>query len=625
MTRKPKSKTKRPRKKPRRSPLRWAIRWLAVVAIWAFVAVLGLLAWYAYDLPDVSDLGEQRRVPSVTLIAVDGAEIARFGDVYARPVPPHELPERLKQAVIAIEDRRFHRHFGLDPIALVRASLANLRAGRIIQGGSTLTQQLAKNVFLTPARTLKRKVQELLLALWLEHTFTKDEILAIYLNRVYLGAGAYGVEAASRRYFGKSARALDLSEAAMIAGLLKAPSRYAPSRDLKRAQGRARQVLAAMVEAGTLTRAEFEQAAQHPATARSVRRGGRGARYFADWVLDQIAGYAGPGAGDLVVVTTLDVRLQRSAEEAVGWALAGEGARRDVRQAALVALSPDGAVRAMVGGRDYGQSQFNRATQALRQPGSAFKLFVYLAALEAGLTPDDVIEDAPLTVDGWSPRNYDDRYAGPVTVREAVARSLNTVAVRVAERVGRDNVVRVARRLGLTSNLRANASLALGASEASLLELTAAYAVLANQGRGVWAYGIDEIRAVDGTLIYRRSGSGPGAVIDERALRSMVGMLEAVIGEGTGRAARLPWPAAGKTGTSQGSRDAWFVAFTRDLVAGVWVGNDDRAPMQGVTGGGLPARTWARFMAEALAAAPPRPLLDALAAPKPSAKREPDR
>ncbi|MCH9021111.1 MAG: hypothetical protein IIA73_12200, partial [Proteobacteria bacterium] len=291
---------------------------------------------------------------------------------------------------------------------------------------------------------------------------------------------------------------------------------------------------------------------------------------------------------------------------------------------------PGGAVRAMVGGRDYGQSQFNRVTQALRQPGSAFKLFVYLAALEAGVAPDDVIEDAPLTVDGWSPRNYGGRYAGPVTVREAVARSLNTVAVRVAERVGRENVVRVARRLGLTSDLRANASLALGASEASLLELTQAYAVLANGGRGVWAYGIAEIRATDGTLVYRRAGSGPGPVIEPRHVRPMVAMLEAVIGEGTGRAARLPWPAAGKTGTSQDSRDAWFIAFTRDLVAGVWVGNDDRAPMRGVTGGGLPARAWARFMAQAMAGTAPRPLLDAPAKPKDAASKaakttEPDR
>ena len=592
----------------RRSVLGRALKWLAVAAVWAAVGALGLVARYAYDLPDVSRLGERQRTPSVTLIAADGSTITRFGDLYGAPVGADELPAHLKQAVLATEDRRFYRHFGLDALALARAGLANLRAGRIVQGGSTLTQQLAKNVFLTPKRTLKRKVQELLLALWLERKFTKDQILTIYLNRVYLGAGAYGMEGAARRYFDKSARDVTLSEAAMLAGLLKAPSRYAPTHDIARARARARQVLAGMVAAGYLTSAEAEAAERHPARVVRARRAGRGPRYFADWVLDQVSGYVGPGAGDIVVVTTLDARLQRTAEEAVAWALAGDGARRGVGQAALVALAPDGAVRAMVGGRDYGASQFNRATQALRQPGSAFKLFVYLAALEAGLSPDDVVEDAPLTIAGWSPRNYDDRYAGPVTLREAVARSLNTVAVRVAERIGRDRVIGVARRLGITSELGADASLALGTSEVSLIELTAAYATLANRGRGVWPHGIREIRSMDGAALYRRAGSGPGRAVAKRPLRLMVDLLEGVIAAGTGRAAALPWPAAGKTGTSQDFRDAWFIGFTRDLVAGVWLGNDDHAPMKGVSGGGLPARLWARFMTKALTGAAPRPL-----------------
>ncbi len=393
----------------------------------------------------------------------------------------------------------------------------------------------------------------------------------------------------------------------MLAGLLKAPSRYAPTHDIARARSRARQVLAGMVAAGYLTSAEAEAAERRPAGVVRGRRAGRGPRYFADWVLDQVSGYVGPGAGDIVVVTTLDARLQRAAEEAVAWALAGDGARRGVGQAALVALAPDGAVRAMVGGRDYGASQFNRATQALRQPGSAFKLFVYLAALEAGLSPDDVVEDAPLTIGGWSPRNYDDRYAGPVTLREAVARSLNTVAVRISERIGRERVIGVARRLGVTSKLGADASLALGTSEVSLIELTAAYATLANRGRGVWTHGISEIRTMDGAALYRRAGSGPGRVVAKRPLRLMVDLLQEVIAAGTGRAAALPWPAAGKTGTSQAYRDAWFVGFTPDLVAGVWLGNDDRAPMKGVSGGGLPARLWARFMRASHAGAPGGP------------------
>ncbi len=588
-----------------------ALKWLLVVAIWAGVAAAAVVAWYASDLPDLSRLGGRERAPSVTLLAADGTTLAVFGDLYAAPVPASALPAYMREAVLAIEDRRFYRHFGLDPVALIRAAVANLRAGRVVQGGSTLTQQLAKNVFLTPERTLKRKVQEVLVALWLERKFTKDEILSIYLNRVYFGAGAYGIEAAARRYFGVSARRLTLAQSAMLAGLLKAPSRYAPTRDLARAQARARQVLDAMAAAGFITPAQAEAAKRHPATlAARTRRAGAGARYFADWVLDKVAGYAGPGAGDLVVRTTLDPALQGAAEEAVAWALRGEGRRRGASQAALVALAPDGAVEAMVGGRDYAKSQFNRATQALRQPGSAFKLFVYLAALEAGMRPDDIVVDAPLTVDGWRPRNYDGRYAGPVTLRAALARSLNTVAVRVSERVGRSRVAALARRLGVTAPLREDPSLALGASEVSLIELTAAYATLINQGDGVWAYGITEIRTKDGKVLYRRQGSGPGRVVAETPLRMMVDMLSGVIRDGTGRAAALPWPAAGKTGTSQDSRDAWFIGFTRGLAAGVWVGNDDGAPMKGVTGGGLPARLWKRFMSAALAGTTPRPILD---------------
>lgn len=605
-----KAQERKPPRHWRRRLFRWAFKWLALIVVWGGVATGMLIAWYAYDLPDVTRLGESQRSPSVTLVASDGTRIARFGDLYEPPVRLADLPPHLGRAVIAVEDRRFYDHFGLDLRALMRAMLVNLRAGRVVQGGSTLTQQLAKNVFLTPARTLKRKVQELLLALWLEKKFTKDEILTIYLNRVYLGAGAYGVEAASRRYFRKSARDLDLGEAAMIAGLLKAPSKYAPTRDLDLARARARQVLSSMVAAGFLTASEAETAAAHPASVARRQGGGGGKRYFADWALDQVAGYAGPGAGDIVVFTTLDSRLQLAAEEAVGWALSGEGARRGVGQAALVALAPDGAVQAMVGGSDYAKSQFNRATQALRQPGSAFKLFVYLAALEAGLTPRTVVEDAPLAIGKWKPRNYDGSFAGPVTLREALARSLNTAAVRVSERVGRDEVAQMARRLGITSNLRLEASLALGASEVTLVELASAYAALVNQGRGVWAYGIQEIRTGRGDTLYRRSGSGPGPVVADRPLRQMIDMLESVIDEGTGRAAALPWPAAGKTGTSQDSRDAWFVGFTRDLVAGVWTGNDDGAAMKGVTGGGLPARLWARFMSAALAGTPPRPIVD---------------
>jgi penicillin-binding protein 1A len=592
--------------------LRSVVRWLVSLVLLLGVAGAGTVGWYFIDLPDVSGLGKNSRRPGVTMLASDGVTvIAQLGDLYGRPVRIEEIPAYLPQAVVAIEDRRFYSHGGVDYRGLARAFWANLRAGRIVQGGSTITQQLAKNLFLTPVRTIKRKVQEVMLAWWLEQNFTKDEILTIYLNRVYLGGGAYGVEAAAQRYLGKSARDLDLSESAMIAGLLQAPSRYAPSSDLARARARAGDVLDAMVENGFITPGEARGARRQPVMIVPPRRlETASARYFADWLLEQVSDYAGPEASDFVVITTLDVNLQRAAEEAVAWALEGEGRQRGARQAALVAMAPNGAVLAMVGGSDYQESQFNRATQALRQPGSAFKLFVYLAALEAGFRPTDLIDDAPVTVDGWSPKNYDDTYAGPVTLRTALARSINSVAVRLSERVGRKAVLQMAHRLGVTTPLRGHPSLALGASEMTLIELTAAYGTLANQGRGVWPYGIVEIRSTSGQVLYRREGSGPGEVIDQRTLADMTAMLGAVVDEGTGRAAALRWPVAGKTGTSQDWRDAWFIGFTRDLVAGVWVGNDDNTPMQTVTGGGMPARLWARFMEPALAGYSPAPLID---------------
>jgi len=575
------------------------------------VALAGVLAWFAYDLPDVGRLGERQRRPAITVLAADGRVLARFGHHYGTPIDPDAIPPRLEHAVLAIEDRRFYDHVGIDPLALARAAFANLRAGRIVQGGSTITQQLAKTLFLTPERTLKRKVQELLLALWLEHRFTKRQILAIYLSRVYLGAGSFGVEAAARRYFAKPAGDLSLAEAAMLAGLLKAPSRYAPTRDLARARARAAQALAAMVEAGFITPARAAAARRHP--ARAVAAAGAG-RYFADWVLDRIADYAGPGAGDVTVATTLDPTLQAAAERALRAAL---DRTPGVHQGALVALATDGAVRAMVGGRDWRESQFNRATQALRQPGSAFKLFVYLAALEAGMTPGDTIDDAPVTVDGWSPANFDGRFAGRLSLEDAFARSRNAATVRLAERIGRDRVIAVARRLGITAPLPDTPSLALGSAEVSLLELTGAYATVAAGGRAVWPYGIVAVRRTDGTVLYRRAGSGPGVVLAPGVAAAMTAMLRAVVARGTGRRARLAVAAAGKTGTSQEGRDAWFVGFAGGTVAGVWFGNDDGRPT-GLSGGGLPARTWARFMRRALAvggpAAPPAKPVPAAAA-----------
>jgi penicillin-binding protein 1A len=541
------------------------------------------------------------------MVAADGAPLARYGDLAGDPVDVRDLPPHLVHAVMAIEDRRFYSHFGIDPIGILRAFVANVRAGRTVQGGSTITQQLAKNLFLTPERTLRRKVQELLLALWLEANYSKDEILSAYLNRVYLGAGTYGVDAAARTYFGTPARSVTLHQAAILAGLLRAPSRYSPARAPELAEARAETVLAAMVDAGFIDESAAEAADMVPPLPRRRPGTGNDGRYFADWAADQVPDFVGYEAVDLRVVTTLEPELQRRVEAIVADHLAA-AAGDDVDQAAVVVMRPDGAVVAMVGGRSYAESQFNRATQARRQPGSAFKPIVFLAALERGLAPYDRVLDAPIDVGGWSPDNFSGRYAGEITATEALARSANSAAVRVLEHAGIDNTIALARRLGLSGELRRDLSLALGTSEVTLLELTGAYAAFLNNGDAVWPWAVSRIEDNDGAVVYRRSGSGAGEATRPRHAWELTRMLEAVIDDGTGRAAAPDRPAAGKTGTSQDYRDAWFVGFTVDYVAGVWVGNDDSAPMRRVTGGGLPARIWRDVMVAAHRGRPARPL-----------------
>jgi penicillin-binding protein 1A len=584
------------------------VRWGTVLFIWGVVAVGVIVAWHAYGLPDLEALETPERKPSVTLLAADKSVLATYGDLHGGAIRFNEAPPFLIQAIVATEDRRFFDHGGVDFFGIARAVVTNLLAGGVRQGGSTLTQQLAKNLFLTPERSYSRKIRELILAFWLEARFSKEQLFTIYLNRVYLGAGTYGVEAAARRYFGKSTRRLNLREASVIAGLLKAPSRYSPLRDSKAAVKRGDQVLANMVAAGFLSQQDAD-AAKRTRLRTIGRRSGSGARYFADWLLERAAGFVGRTERDLVIATTLSPRLQRFAERRVEQVLAGPGARRKVGQAALLSLAPDGAVRAMVGGRQYQASQFNRATQAQRQPGSAFKLFVYLAALEAGRTPDDIVLDAPVTVAGWQPRNYDGRYRGRLTLGDALAGSVNTAAVRISEKAGRRKVVALAERLGITSRLKAHPSIALGASEVSLLEMTAAYAVIANHGLAAWPYGIIEIRDGDGKLLYRRSAGSAGRLIEPKTVARMQLMLKGVIDHGTGKAAKLARPAAGKTGTSQDFRDAWFIGFTNELVTGVWLGNDNSSPTKRVTGGSLPAILWRRYMTDALKGAPPRSLM----------------
>lgn len=579
-----------------------------LAAIWSTVAAVLLLGWQATRLPDISRLDDHERRGGIRMIALDGTDFAQYGDVHDAPVAAGRLPGAVVDALLAIEDRRFRSHFGVDPLGVLRAAFVNLREGAVRQGASTLTQQLAKNLFLTPERTFKRKTREVLLALWLEASYSKEQLLTIYLNRMYFGAGAWGLGAAARTYFGKPATELTVYEAAMLAGLVKAPSRYNPVVNPQAARDRTSVVLSAMVDAGVLSRSDADAALARGTTIRGTAAASRNHRYFADWVLGQARGYRGPVDADTEVHTTLDRRLQRLAEAVMADALADQPAGR---QAALVAMDRTGAVRAMTGGRDYRTSQFNRAVQAMRQPGSVFKPVVYLAALDAGARPDSTVSDDRLVVDGWSPRNLDGRYHGTVALTEALALSYNVATVRLARRVGIDRVVRLARRLGVTAPLAGGPSLALGAAEVSLLEMTAVYAAFANGGVPVRAHGISAIRlrsgnrarSGDGTLYRHRVERRP-AVAGRRALADLDVMLRDAVRSGTGRKAAVRADAAGKTGTSQNHRDAWFIGYAGSgpdrLVVGIWVGHDSGSPMKSVTGGGLPARIWARFVAGAL-------------------------
>ena len=447
-----------------------------------------------------------------------------------------------------------------------------------MQGGSTLTQQLAKNLFLQPDRTLERKLQEAVLALWLEWRFSKQQILEMYLNRVYLGAGAYGVDAAAWRYFGKSARDVNLAEAATIAGLLKAPSRYAPTNSPELAAQRAKVVLAAMVDEGYVSRDQAARATAVGAPSSPVQSG-VAANYVADWVMDLLPGYVARYRSDIVVTTTIDAHMQAAAESAVRTTLDKEGVKYKASQGALVAVDNDGAVKALVGGKDYAASQFDRAIEARRQPGSAFKPFVYLTAIEHGYTPDSIVVDEPVSINGWSPKNYENEYLGPVTLTTALAHSLNTVAARLTATLGPDTVVQTARRVGIVSQLHDNPSIALGTGEVTPLEITAAYVPFANGGWGIIPYLVEDIRTKDGKVLFHRQGDGPGRVISDMAVGTMNRMLSAVITDGTGQKALLSdRPVAGKTGTSQDFRDAWFIGYTNGLTAGVWLGNDDNTP-----------------------------------------------
>jgi penicillin-binding protein 1A len=588
--------------------IRRTIYWCLVLGLWAGLGVAGLVAYYGAKMPSAESWAMPDRPPNIKIVDVNGELLANRGSTGGEAIPLDSMSPYIPLAVMAIEDRRYYSHFGFDPIGFTRAMLRNAVSGRMVQGGSTITQQLAKNMFLTPDRTLERKVQEVLLAFWLESKYSKDQILAMYLNRVFFGSNSYGVEAASRRYFNKSARDVNLTEAAILAGLLKAPSALSPAKNPEGAMERARLVLAAMEEEGYISHEELVAAADNkPRKAKSYWSGAE--HYAADMVMDELPALIGEVKEDVIVDTTIDRTLEKAAEKAIKDTLDKEGKKLNASQAALVAIDATGAIRALVGGRDYAASQFNRAFKAKRQPGSAFKPFVYAAALEQGVRPNSVRNDAPVRIGKWTPDNYDNKYRGQVTVASALAQSLNTIAAQLVMEAGPQNVIKVAHRMGIDTDMQENASIALGTSEVSLVELTSAYAPFMNGGYKATAHIIRRVTTVSGKVLYENTYNAPPRVISETVAAQMNQMMAGVITRGTGKNAKLPgWQTAGKTGTTQSFRDALFVGYTANLVAGVWFGNDNGDSMRKVTGGGLPSKAWSQFMIAAHEGLAPAPL-----------------
>lgn len=561
-----------------------ATRVLLILSIWAVLGVGGVLLWFARDLPRPETALDASRRPGLALEDRNGRIFATYGDIVGEPLRLGAMAACLPQAAVAVEDRRFYSHFGLDPVGILRAIAINLRSGRLVQGGSTITQQVAKTLFLTNARTVRRKVQELMLTVWLERSFSKREILEIYLNRVYLGSGAWGADAAARLYFDTSARKLTLGQCAVLAGLPRAPSRINPRADPDAAAARGREVLAAMVDTGAIT------AEQARAAAVTIPPYHATSGWFADWAAEQAQATL-PQDADATIRTTIDSHLQLGAEARLAALLDGPGAQADVGQGAVVVMdASSGAVRALVGGREHRPGAFDRAVKARRQPGSAFKPFVWLAALEHGMKPGDRVLDAPLRIGRWSPQNFDGTYRGDVTLEDALAQSLNTVSVRLLQASGGPRAaIEVARRLGIADPLPDDLSLALGTGEVGLLELGGAYAALLNGGFAVQPYGIE--RAEVDRKPFQIPRAAPRAVIEPEHANEMARMLAAVVARGSGRAAAVAGrPVAGKTGTTQDYRDAWFVGAVGGTVIGVWLGNDDGRPMRDVTGSSLPAR-----------------------------------
>lgn len=594
-----KRKSNKRKTKQQKSLFGSTLKWLFVLGLWAGMFVVALCAWYAAELPSITQNADFQRKTAIIVKSETGDIIGRYGDIVGNKITVDDVPQHLIDAVLAIEDRRFYYHFGIDPIGFARAMFVNVREQRFAQGGSTITQQLAKNLFLSRERTIKRKIQEAMLAVWLEYELTKDEILSAYLNRVYLGGGTYGVDAASQLYFKKPVTDITLREAATLAGLLKAPSRYSPLKNPTLSKKRTDVVIAAMDDAGYINAGQ-KSASNNALPTPPRKPSGEAERYYADWIVDEVNDLIGTPNTDIIVETTMNPEIQTIAEDALASKIREVGEEKNIAQGAVVVMRPNGAVVALVGGKDYAESQFNRATQARRQPGSSFKPIVYLTALENGWRPADLIMDEPITRGRYRPKNFGNKYYGEVTLIEAITLSLNTVAYQLIKELGPAAVVDTARRLGIESELNPDLSLALGTNIISPLELTGAYASIANGGVMVKPYGITKITTKDDDiLLYERTDNKKsGRAVSPGAVGDLITMMESVIQNGTGRGANFGGRASGKTGTSQDSRDAWFIGFTDRLVTSVWLGNDDNSPMKRVTGGSYPAQIWRTVMAQ---------------------------
>ncbi|HWW65552.1 MAG TPA: PBP1A family penicillin-binding protein [Sphingomonadaceae bacterium] len=582
---------------PRRPLFRRVVKWVIVAVVLGFLALAAAVAIAMASLPGYDELKSSPNGQMVRVHAVDGTVIVSLGPSYGRWLPYAQIPQVMKDAMTATEDRRFRMHPGVDPIGIARSLWVRVKTGRWAQGGSTITQQITRNIFLTNTKTFARKFREIILALAMERKFSKDQILELYLNRVYFGGGAYGIDAASRRFFGHPANTLDLPEAAIIAGLVKAPSNYSPTADAQAAIGRAGVVLDLMREQGKISAVEEAAADPHKVKLAPEPRQ-NSVRYFTDWALSQLDTMIDNTTDPIEVWTTLDLKMQRAADDAIR-ANAPKGV-----QGALVSLDRDGAVRAMVGGTDYVSSIYNRATQAVRQPGSSFKLFVYLAALEAGHRPEDRVVDEPIDIDGWRPRNSSGRFAGEMDIRTAFAFSVNTIAAKLGSEVGFDTVADMARRFGITTPVNTHPSMVLGTSDVRLIDMTRAYAAVAANGVAITPYGITKVTTASGDVLYQHEVDTSRVLVAPYVAQQMTDLLQTAVATGTGRAAQIGRPVAGKTGTTSSNKDGWFLGFSSGLTTGVWMGRDDARPVGGLAGGRAPARAFAAFMKVAVASRP---------------------